>query len=820
MVSRSNAVVLLLVLVLMSPVMVSHTAATVQDGDLYIESIVVVQVIKDPRIVVVNKSAALCVTVINAFNSGLRANISVTYNYSASTYLETGPDGKGVPLEPGLNVVYIPGGGCTANPEPWLNDSSAFVWTSPGVDSAVGAQVDPDDVIAEIDETNNVRTTDSPVNLLRTRSLRILVQPVYNGYAPPINLTLTSRMPEEIQEIFDNYPVSDNGISVVEAPGIWRSWNRYDLDEYSDIAASFSADARILGYDRVITVFDRAEDAWGEIYGSAVSCLNEPRDPVPLYVTAHGMAVREALIAHELGHTYYLWHPHDLGLKVYDSTQWSVRQKVYDLPACTLMCYPTRLPAGVPTSPRYVDFERYENHSRTYIDLSRYELETRGTWEWNLVSQFAPVLLVPITVVQAKFLRDGTVLIDKPWFGVPMGIPDEQLTSQWGPPGKYSVRMLDISRKELGRTYFNVSFTKLVHHEELENAFVTEEVDSIDVVISAETKPGTRYVQIVDLADKVLAERTVTPKAPVVTLLSPNGPEEIDIGKEYNITWSAVDEDGDGLTHAVAYSPDGGASWIPVANNVTESYLIWNTTGAVPAANCLVKVMATDGFNTGEDTSDSPFEMVDNVPPVTRLQLEGIPGENGWFISPVNISLFASDNSRVSRTEYSFDNASWTEYLSGFRVSDEGNGTLYYRAKDIAGNIEPAKCAALKIDLRAPSLVISYPANGSKVRGDVVFSWNATDSASGIARYEVRLNSGDWVSVGLDEHWSAEDILEGANTFEVRATDVAGRESSSWVEFSYAEEFDLPLWVLVAVAGAVLAVVVGALYYARSRSRG
>ena len=805
---------------MVSPVMTSYTATAAQDGDLYIESVVVVQVIKNPRSVVVNKSAALCVSVINAFNSGLRANISVTYNYSTSTYLETGPDGKGIPLEPGLNLVYVPGGGCTAHPEPWLNDSSAFMWTLPGVDAGVAAEVDPDHLIAEMDETNNGRTTESPVSLLRTRGLRILVQPVYNSRNPPTHLTLTSGMAEEIQEVFDNYPIADNGIYVVEAPGIWRSWDSIDLDEYSYIAASMSADARALGYDRVITVFERARDFWDyEIYGSAVSCLNEPRDPVPLYVTEYGMAVRDALVAHELGHTYYLWHPHDLGLKVYNSTKWSVIQKVYDLPACTLMCYPHMLPAGVPTSPRYIDFERYENHSRTYIDLSRYRMEVRGTWEWNLMSQFAPVLMTPVTVVQAKFLRDGTVLIDRPWFSVPTGIPDEQLTSQWGPPGNYSVRMLDLSRSELGRTYFNVSFTRLTHHEELEDAFVTEEVESVDLVISAETKPGTKYVQIVDLADNVLAERTVTPKAPVVTLTGPNGPEDIDIGRECNITWSAVDEDGDALTYMVAYSHDGGESWIPIANSLTESYFLWNTTGAAPSADCLVRVMATDGFNTGEDTSDSPFKMVDEVPPVTRLYLEGTSGQDGWFLSSVNVTLSASDNSRVSRTEYSFDNATWTEYMSAFGVSDEGNRTLYFRASDLAGNLEPVRSAPLKIDLHAPTLVISSPSSGSTVRGGAVFWWNATDTASGIAKYEVRLNSGEWMDMGLDEHWAPQNISEGTNTFEVRATDVAGNEVISSVVFSYEDQGGFALWVLEAIAATIVVLALAVLYYAYYRPR-
>lgn len=800
----------LFVMTLLLSIAQMPSAGASADGDLYIDSVVVVQVVPEPRAIVVNKSAAIRVTVVNAFNMYVNAEIRVTYNHGTSSYLEVGRDGDGVPLEPGINIVYLPGGGCTAEPGSWTSEPMKFEWTSPGLDSQITAEIDPRNLVEETDETNNVRATAAPVEAFTSRSLRILVVPVYDyncRWMYPFEFSLD----EELGELRDTYPIADDGVSVVEAPPEWIYYPT-SAERLDSFTLSHSADARALGYDRVILVFRRIVWPSGvEFYGAAVGVLNEPRDPVPLYVTANGINVREALIAHELGHTYYLWHPHDIGIPTYDATKWSANEKVYDVDANTLMSYLNRLPSGVPETPRWLDRYRYQDHVRSWIDMgSSPYYETEGTWEWNLFSQlvFSPPSLGPIVVIQGTVFKSGLVSLAKPWYKIPNGIADEQSFTQEGPVGNYSVRMLDDSLNELGRTYFDVSFTRFTHHEGPTDYYVSEDVESVDFVVSAPEQPNTRYVQILDPLDNVLAERQVTPAEPNVQLLSPNGMEEIDIGQRCQVDWTADDLDGDELSYFLAYTPDGGDTWIPIASNLTTTSYEWNTTGVAPTAECKVKVMASDGYNTAEDVSDAPFEMSDSSPPTTRMDLEGVLGQNGWYVSPVNISFVASDNSRVSRTEYSFDNSTWSVYVSAFAFPGEGDKTVFYRSKDIAGNLEQVRSTAVKVDVTAPSLVMSSPLSGSSVSGDVVFSWNATDGASGVAKYEVRLNSGAWIDVGDTRQWEGVGVTKGTNKFEVRATDVAGNSAEASVYFDYSESSGV--WLLAAIAVAVVVFAVGA----------
>lgn len=818
--SRFIAPLLVVCLLLPAALFFAETASA--EGDLYIGSVDVVQVLPQPRGLVVNKSAGIRITVVSSFDAEVRADIRVTYNHGLSSYTETGPDGYGVPLAPGINTVYLPGGNCTAHPMNWTSDPAKFMWTSPGADPGVMVEIDPDDSIFETDEANNQMIKDPPVEAWLARGLRILVVPIYNDeHNRPYYYSFS--LEEELQEVLDLFPIPDDGLEVVEAAP--RNL-RYDSTLWSDCAAvtkTLSAEARALGYDHVVAVFPRVRDIWGvDTYGSAVGCLDDPRDPVPLFITITGINSREALLAHELGHEYYLWHPHDLlGLSVYAATKYSVRERVYGVSANTVMSYPSSLPIGVPVTPRWIDNERYQDYLREWLDLSMYEGYPEGTYQWNLFSQFvdAPRIPLPVTIVQGAILKSGQAVMTRPWFSVPFGVPEEQMIPQQGPEGMYSVRLLDSLRGILGNTYFNVLFKGLMHMEGEDSQYLTQDSDRADFVLNVPTIPGTRYVQILDPDEVVLYEREVSSSTPTVLVSSPNGGEVIDIGETQEISWTSEDMDGDDLSYFVSYTLDDGDTWIPIASNLTATSYSWNTTGVAPTGLCRVKVMASDGFNTGEDSSDLAFKLKDSAPPVTTVGFEGVLGENNWYVSGVEVLMTAVDNSRVSRTEYSFDNITWTAYGSSLRLTDEGIKTLYYRSRDLAGNLEQVISETVRIDLMAPSLTIASPVEGSSVDQDVTFSWMASDSVSGVAKCEVRLDSGAWTYVGTSVQWEASDLTEGMHKFEVRATDFAGNSATASVEFSYGDSSGIALWALALAVGAVVtsAVLIG-IYIWRKRS--
>jgi hypothetical protein len=114
--------------------------------------------------------------------------------------------------------------------------------------------------------------------------------------------------------------------------------------------------------------------------------------------------------------------------------------------------------------------------------------------------------------------------------------------------------------------------------------------------------PGTVGRVVLKHGAAVLDERSSSAHAPEISLTSPAGGEVWD-GIE-TVVWTASDADGDDLTFAVFYSSDDGASWTPVALDLTESSYALDTT-ALPGGDAVrIRVLASDGFLT--TTVDSP----------------------------------------------------------------------------------------------------------------------------------------------------------------------------------------------------------------------
>jgi len=111
---------------------------------------------------------------------------------------------------------------------------------------------------------------------------------------------------------------------------------------------------------------------------------------------------------------------------------------------------------------------------------------------------------------------------------------------------------------------------------------------------------------------QVLKEVKRSPNAPTVQVISPNGSEVT--GKNLEIRWQSQDADGGNLAHSVLYSNDGGATWKTLALEISDTnYTI--DAGNLPGGNqCLVKIIATDGFNTGYGQSDGFFSVSNKAP--------------------------------------------------------------------------------------------------------------------------------------------------------------------------------------------------------------
>ncbi len=141
--------------------------------------------------------------------------------------------------------------------------------------------------------------------------------------------------------------------------------------------------------------------------------------------------------------------------------------------------------------------------------------------------------------------------------------------------------------------------------------------------------------------------------------------------------------------------------------------------------------------NTGDIYTGGPYQ-IDKTKPETSISLNGTLGNNGWYISDVNVTLSCSDNlSGCNVTYYCVSDTSCTPntvYTGTFTLSYERINYVCYYSTDNAGNQEDTKCATVKIDKTPPETEITL--DGMKQEEgyystDVIVTLACTDNASG-----------------------------------------------------------------------------------------
>jgi hypothetical protein len=200
-----------------------------------------------------------------------------------------------------------------------------------------------------------------------------------------------------------------------------------------------------------------------------------------------------------------------------------------------------------------------------------------------------------------------------------------------------------------------------------------------------------------DVSNAPFEIRDGTP--PVMTVTTPNGGQIWDVGLAKTVTWKATDNVRVKFVD-LDWSPDSGATWLPVARDLenTGKY-VW-TIPPAPTTNALFRATARDSMdNAGSDLGNAPFVVRDLVAPaVTLISPNG--GETWTAGTPRTIAWTASDNAGVRSIDlaYSPDSgATWSAIASGLPNSGAFGWTVplapssRYRvrivARDLAGNI-------------------------------------------------------------------------------------------------------------------------------------
>ncbi len=247
-------------------------------------------------------------------------------------------------------------------------------------------------------------------------------------------------------------------------------------------------------------------------------------------------------------------------------------------------------------------------------------------------------------------------------------------------PGPYAIRLVNSGGIQLA----SYPFTPRVDTEDPENAnepqLVMEQVLFV---------PGTAAVQIVRGA-AVLAVRAVSPHPPVVNVTAPAGGETVN-ANGLAVNWTTTDADGDATVATVLYSRDGGATYAPLRQHLTGSSVVIPLEELGGTTQGKVRVIASDGVNTGQDDS-AGFFTVPNQPPIAQI-LAPNEGEVFGYGQETPLTGAAADKEAVTLPDGAFQ---WYSDRDGFLGSGPapdvvletvGNHVVTLRVTDAGGAV-------------------------------------------------------------------------------------------------------------------------------------
>jgi hypothetical protein len=245
---------------------------------------------------------------------------------------------------------------------------------------------------------------------------------------------------------------------------------------------------------------------------------------------------------------------------------------------------------------------------------------------------------------------------------------------------------------------------------------------------------------------------TISSSTPFVTITSPNGGENWQVGSTHNITWTSS-----GVTNVkIEYTADNGTTWTTIISTFPASGGSYSwTVPSTPSTLCKVRI-SDSGNATITDMSDNAFTISYTTQSISVTNPNG--GEN-WVVGSVHNITWTSSGVTNVKIEYTTDNGtSWTTIIatcpaSGgnyswtvtntpstqckVRVSDSGNASLY----DISDNVFTISNGNL-------SILVTNPNGGEnwQVGGVYNISW----TSSGISNVKIEYttdNGTSWTTI-------------------------------------------------------------------------
>ncbi len=280
-------------------------------------------------------------------------------------------------------------------------------------------------------------------------------------------------------------------------------------------------------------------------------------------------------------------------------------------------------------------------------------------------------------------------------------------------------------------------------------------------------------------------------------------------------SWTNIKAIAAGTNHTVGLKEDGTV--VAVGDNGSKQLNVssWTNIKAIAAganhtvglkADGTVVAVGYNGFgqlNVSTWTNIMPIcdpVCQDVTPPITTVMLIGALGNDGWYVSDVQMTLTATDNDGglgVKEIHYTVDGTETV--VSGdsasHLITGDGTHTVTWYAIDNAGNVEiPSQQISINIDTTAPSIIalgtnaaMLWPPNHKMVNIMIGGSVSG-DSGSGIASITINVTdeygiynksvSGFGSTIQL-ESWRRDDDMDGrVYTITAVVTDKAGNQST------------------------------------------